>query len=533
MEEAPIPVIETKKPDNIEEKNLFDFSLLFNEKSYKCSLKEIEESNIKIIVSPSNCSFKIYEGEFTLYDFQNLNRNFRIYDNIKELENDLIGYIEQNKIKISEIQDNKLKLELTIIAKLDNIITIILNRSKVSLNINIEDIFYEELEKKNKEIASLKEKLKEIEQKRNEDLELKNKKIFELEKRLEKIETSSEYNKTSDNTSFKNNKYKINNIEKLIKIINIKDLKKEFKTIKTKKPVNEICLFPESGNYIESSGPKIFDKYHNLIKSFDEIGFCEHICIIKENFLILTQKNIFILLRIINAKENIYKYNTFKNTLKNETIKKIIKGFNQDEIITSDVNGNIGFWKIELANNELKLKMSNSIDMNYNSNTYVFLFKHILIIGAEQLYLYNIRNDINNGINLKNRSTFNIKPLCWNAMISINEDKNIIGVGCENIAYILQIDDINEIFIIKKIKIFNECHTFDSLCLYFNTFLLLGERKGNIYFYDINNFELIKKIENAHQIDKDSNASINGIVELSDGAFTSFGEDRKIKIWYI
>ena len=177
--------------------------------------------------------------------------------------------------------------------------------------------------------------------------------------------------------------------------------------------------------------------------------------------------------------------------------------------------------------------MSNSIDMNYNSNTYVFLFKHILIIGAEQLYLYNIRNDINNGINLKNRSTFNIKPLCWNAMISINEDKNIIGVGCENIAYILQIDDINEIFIIKKIKIFNECRTFDSLCLYFNTFLLLGEREGNIYFYDINNFELIKKIENAHQIDKDSNASINGIVELSDGAFTSFGEDRKIKIWYI
>ena len=148
MEEAPIPVIETKKPDIIEEKNLFDFSLLFNEKSYKCSLKEIEESNIKIIVSPSNCSFKIYEGEFTLYDFQNLNRNFRIYDNIKELENDLIGYIEQNKIKISEIQDNKLKLELTIIAKLDNIITIILNRSKVSLNTKIEDIFYEELEKK-------------------------------------------------------------------------------------------------------------------------------------------------------------------------------------------------------------------------------------------------------------------------------------------------------------------------------------------------------------------------------------------------
>ena len=528
-------MMETKKPDNIEEKNLLDFSLLFNEKSYKCSLKEIEESNIKIIISPANCSFKIYEGEFTLYDFQNLNRNFRIYDNIKELENDLIGYIEQNKIKISEIQDNKLKLELTIIAKLDNIITIILNRNKDSLSFNI-DIFYEELEKKNKEINSLKEKLKEIEYQRNKNLELKDKKIFELEKRLKKIETSSEYNRTLDNTAFKANKYNDNNIEKLIKIVNIKDLKKEFKTIKTKKPVNEICLFPESGNYIESSGPKIFDKYHNLIKSFDEIGFCEHICIINENFLILTQKNIFILLRIINAKENIYKYNTFKNSLKNETIKKIIKGLNQDEIITSDVNGNIGLWKIILKDNELKLQMFNSIKTYHNSNTYVFLFKHILIIGAEQLYFYNIGNsynNINNGINLKNKSTFNIKPLCWNTMISINENKNIIGVGCENITYILQVDDINDIKILKEIKILYENSTFDSLCLYFNNFLILGTRKGNIFFYDINNFELINKIENAHQIDKDSGASINGIVELSDGAFASFGEDRKIKIWYI
>ena len=525
MDYAPVPAIETKKPNNIEEKNLLDFSLFFNEKSYKCSLKEIEESNIKIIIALSNCPFKIYEGEFSLYDFQNLNRNFRIYDNIKELESDLIGYIKQNKIKISDIQNNKLKLELTIIAKLDNIITFILNRNKDSLNINIEDFFYEELQNKNKELDLLKEKLKEIEQKNRE-------KIIELEKRLEKLEKSSEYNRM-DNINFENIKHRDNDLEKIIKIVNIKDMEKEFKIIKTKKPVNEICLFPESGNYIESSGPKIFDKNHNLIKSFDEIGFCEHICKINENFVILTQKNIFILLRIINAKQNLYKYNTFKNTLKNETIKKVIRGLNQDEIITSDVNGNIGFWKITLKDNELQLQMINSIEKNYNSNSYVLLFKNILIIATDQLYLYNIGDNINNGTNLKHNSTFNIKPLCWNAMISINENKNIIGVGCQKSTYILQIDNINEIKIIKEIKILNEKLTFDSLCLFLNNFLILGTRSGNMYFYDINNFELISKIMNAHQIDKDSQSSINGIVELSDGALASFGEDRKIKLWYI
>ena len=534
MEEAPTPLLEIKKPNNVKEKNLFDFSLLFNEKSYKCSLKEIEESNIKIIIiiALSNCPFKTYKGEFTLHDFQNLNRNFRIYYNIKELENDLINYIKQNKLKITDIQSNNIKLELTIIANLDNIINITLNRNKDFFNNSIEDIFYEELQNKDKEITLLKEKLKEISQKNREDLEKKDKKILELEKRLENLERSSEYN-NSDKANFTNTKYNDNKMEKIIKFVNIKDLQKEFKTIKTKKPVNEICLFPESGNYIESSGPKIFDKYHNLIKSFDEIGFCEHICIINENFLILTQVNNFILLRIINAKQNLYKYNTFKNTLKNETIKKVIKGLNPDEIITSDVNGNIGFWKITLKDSELKLQMINSIETHYNSNTYVFLFKNILIIGAEQLYLYNIGDAINNGINLKNKSTFKIKPLCWNAMISINENKNIIGVGCEDGAYILQVNHINDIQIIKEIKILYENLIFDTLCLYHNYFLILGTRCGRMYFYDINNYELIKNITNVHQIDKDSNASINGIVELSDGSFASFGEDRKIKIWYI
>ena len=272
---------------------------------------------------------------------------------------------------------------------------------------------------------------------------------------------------------------------------------------------------------------------HNFIKSFDEIGFCEHICLINENLLILTQKDIFIFLRIINLKQNMYKYTTFINTLKSKTIKKIIRGLNEDEIITSDVNGNIGFWKIVFENNQFKLQLLNSIKIEYYSNTYVFLFKHILIIGGDKLYFYNLEDGIYKGTNSINNSTFNIKPYCWNGMISINENKNLIGVGCKFSTYILQIDNIHKIKVIKEIKISYEESIFDSLCLYQDNFLILGIRNGNIYFYDINNFELIKKIEKAHQVDKDSQASINGIVQLSDGTLLSFGEDKKIKIWYI
>ena len=263
MDDAPFPVMETKKPKNIEVKNLLDFSLLFNEKSYKCSLKETEESYIKIIATLSKFPFNIYENEFNLYDFQSLNKNFRIYDDIKELENDLISYIKQNQIRISEFQGDKIILELTIIAKSDNIITITLNRNKDSLNINIENYFYEELEKKNKEIDLLKSKLNEIEQKRNEDSVKKDKKIFYLEARLEKVEKVLE-NSRKENTTYEKICDNYNNMKKTITKLNIKEIKKEAMTIKTKKPINEICLFPESGNYIESSGPKIFDKNHNL-----------------------------------------------------------------------------------------------------------------------------------------------------------------------------------------------------------------------------------------------------------------------------
>ena len=58
-----------------------------------------------------------------------MNKNFRIYDIIDELANDLIYYIKENQLRIINIQNNKLILELTIVAKLNNIVIIELNRT--------------------------------------------------------------------------------------------------------------------------------------------------------------------------------------------------------------------------------------------------------------------------------------------------------------------------------------------------------------------------------------------------------------------
>ena len=358
---------------------------------------------------------------------------------------------------------------------------------------------------------------------------IKDKKMAELEKRLQKLETILSNSKIGDTISNSTNDYqKSNNIEKTVKMLNLKDIKKEIKSIKTSKPINEICLFPESGNYIESSGPKIFDKNNNLIISLDNVGFCEHICILSENLVILSQKNILSLLRIINIKQNQYKINNFTNN-KNNIIKKIIKGLNDNEIITSDVKGNIWFWKLIIKNNDIELEPYISIEHDYDDNTYILLFKNILIVGVEKLCFYDIK-DLNYK-NLKNTSSFNIKPLCWNAMTIIDENNNLIGIGCENSAYILQVNDLDKINIIKEIKIYYETYPYEALCVYQKDFLIIGMRYGNIHFFDINNnYELIKTIQSAHKIVK--GASINGVIELSDGSFASYGEDKIIKIWY-
>ena len=528
--EAAYPAIHTSKPDD-KEINLIDFTSELNGKLYNCSLKDINKNKIKLVVILSNCPFRIYEGEFNLKEMQNLNKNFRIYDNINELEDDFISYINQNNIKIINVQKNNITLELKIIAKINNTVDITLNRKENKFQINELDFIYEELEKKNKEIFELKNELIKIEEKRKEELLVKNEEISNLTKRLERLELAFQnfISKGINIENIENNKTK-----KIIKKLNIQDLQDEFKiiTIKTEKPINEICLFPNSGNYIESSCPSIFDKNHNLIISFDDIGFCEHMYILSNNFVILSQKNILLLLRIIDINQKKYKFQTFKNKYKDETIKKIIKGLNQDEIITSDIKGNISFWKMIRKYNDFELCVINFIETKYETNTYLLLLKNILIVGGNKLYLYNIGDsNINSSY-----STFDIQPMSWNSMIIINENDNLIGVGCTHTTFILKINGINKIQVIKKINIINEntyYAIFDSLCVFQNSFLILGIRGGDIYFCDINNnFEIIKIIKEAHNINKDSEASINGIAELFDGAFASFGEDNKIKIWY-
>ena len=69
---------------------------------------------IKFILISAKNSLLIYENEFDLSSFQMLNRNFKIYEDINEIKNDLIGYIEKNSLKINEINEKEIILQLKI-----------------------------------------------------------------------------------------------------------------------------------------------------------------------------------------------------------------------------------------------------------------------------------------------------------------------------------------------------------------------------------------------------------------------------------
>ena len=235
-------------------------------------------------------------------------------------------------------------------------------------------------------------------------------------------------------------------------------------------------------------------------------------------------------LKIFRFKENCYKYDIFKTELKLGTITNII-GESNNSIIVSDDTGYIYFFELY----GISLYIRHTINTYYKGNINLFLFKKHLIIAGDNLYVIKLEKIFDyKELNFKD-GIANIKPSCWNSIVTIDENLNLIGVGCKSNIYILTIDEKEKNPIKYVIKIPNETSFIDALCLYQNNILIAGSRAGNLYFYSINNgnCQFFKKLENAHKYNKDSDIGINGIIELSDGAFATYGGDKKIKIWYI
>ena len=159
--EAPIPITSF---ENIE-KIFLNFNLIFNNIIYQCSF--CEKNNAKIRINVISGKDK-YETELSFIEFKNTNKYFKMFDTIKELENDLKGLSNSKKIDISNIFENRLDLCINVLT-LDN------NKAIIQLN-------KAELDDKEKINLILKEN-EEI----KKDLKLKESKINDLEKEIKDL----------------------------------------------------------------------------------------------------------------------------------------------------------------------------------------------------------------------------------------------------------------------------------------------------------------------------------------------------------
>ena len=163
---TPNPEIDYSKKENEISPN---FDLLYDNKIF----------SLQFIISGDDIIIKLsqkgvildsdYQLNLNLNDFFSLNRYFKVFDNLKEIFNDLIELQQDNKIIITKINENCVKM--TIELKVHNKNEIV-NISLIKENYNQDVIFKnlvnefnliklkcEKLEKENKEI---KEKVKEL-----------------------------------------------------------------------------------------------------------------------------------------------------------------------------------------------------------------------------------------------------------------------------------------------------------------------------------------------------------------------------------
>jgi hypothetical protein len=217
--EAPKPIMITSR-DNIEN-NFLNFNLFFNSTEYECSFFDINNEKIKITIKLNNNHNK-FEAILNFNDFKELNKYFKMFDTLKELENDLIGLYNSKKIEISNVSENNLNLCITVLTLDNNKVIITLNKYELSDNEKINIIL-----KENKEIKNENQEIK-------KELKIKEAQINSLEKEIQNL------------------KIEFSNFQKIIneKLIIYKDINSNLRDKVTLKYNSEIFLNNEEKGFI-------------------------------------------------------------------------------------------------------------------------------------------------------------------------------------------------------------------------------------------------------------------------------------------
>ena len=279
MDKKEITLYETPIPTE-DEKIIINIKLLFKNNSFNLIIKKLKEDKICFIIPSKNSEeFKKYQIELTLEKLKEMNKFFKMFDTLDELEIELINIAKENGIQITEYTKNEIILNIKIFARNNNIVKIKLRKVEMNEKEKLEILNnkYNEINHINKEKD---EKIKDLENSVSNALkkiELKDEKIKDLENVisnvLTKIELKDEKIQSLENDLIESKKNIINKqkedevlIEKYKKEINSLNEEKNKLEIVIKDYDNKIKATKMNSNIIEINNKNI-----NLVDFYDVI----------------------------------------------------------------------------------------------------------------------------------------------------------------------------------------------------------------------------------------------------------------------
>ena len=430
-----------------------------------CKIKLIPNpDSIKIIINKINSS-NTYESNFKieyLRKFKLLYSSFTI----DELIQFIYALISQNNVKIEEKENN---LKLTLISTLVNHpnVELLLNNQSNKTNEIIEKKKISKNNKNETQITNLKNELINLYDKEKNilNMSLQNKTlIINQINKLNSLDNEIEKLHKRIYENFIQNY----NLETINSIIGIND------------QVYSISIFP-SGKFISVSNESIihiYDSFFNIIQ------------------------------KIENAHEKSIIYVDVKD---------------ENNFVTCSVDKNI---KTISCSSDCSIKIWKQFKDNYYN---IKIFNHneqinsILLLENKNIFISS-GEDGTKIWDLKNYECifYNKETFCgsWNGICIIDDDKIIVQGKNTKCLKVISIND-------KKIihEIYNSINVWGLFFIKEKDLILVGGNSKDILIYYKDNYQLIKRIENAH------NKDINGFIQLNNGNILSYSDDRQIKSW--
>ena len=463
-----------------------------------CKIKLIPNpDSIKIIINKINSS-NTYESNFKieyLRKFKLLYSSFTI----DELIQFIYALISQNNVKIEEKENN---LKLTLISTLVNHpnVELILNNQSNKTNEIIEKKKISKNNKNETQITNLKNELINLYDKEKNilNMSLQNKtliinqinKLNSLDNEIEKLHKRI-YENFIQNY----------NLETINSIIGIND------------QVYSISIFP-SGKFISVSNESIihiYDSFFNIIQKIENAHEKSIIYVdVKDenNFVTCSvDKNI----KTWIKENNKFTLNKIILNAHNDIIRKVLY-FSNGNLISCSSDCSIKIWK-QFKDNYYNIKIFNH---NEQINSILLLENKNIFIssGEDGTKIWDLKN--------YECIFYNKETFCgsWNGICIIDDDKIIVQGKNTKCLKVISIND-------KKIihEIYNSINVWGLFFIKEKDLILVGGNSKDILIYYKDNYQLIKKIENAH------NKDINGFIQLNNGNILSYSDDRQIKSW--